>query len=293
MDLAAYLSERAKWVEAALARSIEDAAIPEQLRDAMRYSLEAGGKRLRPSLVFAGAEAVGGTSDRVMAAAVAIEMIHTFSLIHDDLPAMDDDDLRRGKPTNHKVYGEALAILAGDGLLAEAFFVLSESRGSADPWRLLETIHDIARATGGRGMTGGQVLDMEAAGKKVNEAALAQLHLAKTGALIKASVMAGARLCGATEAQLEALSRYGEAVGLAFQIADDILDIEGTEAELGKDIGSDEEKGKSTYPALLGIPASRRQAAALADLAGAVLKEFGPSAEPLRQIARYAIERKR
>lgn len=293
MELRLYLEERRRWVEALLLSSIDDSAIPATLARAMRYSLEAGGKRLRPILVIAGAEAVGGTVDRVMPAAVALEMIHTFSLIHDDLPAMDDDSLRRGKPTNHKVYGEAMAILAGDGLLAEAFYVLTRSCDGIDPQSVLGTIHDIAWATGARGMTGGQAIDMEATGKRIGERELTTLHLSKTGALIKASCTAGARLCGASSSQLTSLTRYGEAIGLAFQITDDILDIVGDETEIGKDKGSDDAKGKSTYPAVIGIEASRSRAVALVDLAITSLASFDDRAEPLRLIARYVVERKK
>jgi geranylgeranyl diphosphate synthase type II len=293
MDLKAYLSERVRWLEATLSRTLEDEAIPERLREAMRYSLEAGGKRLRPVLCFAGAEAVGGTADKVMPAAVALEMIHTFSLIHDDLPAMDDDSFRRGRPTNHKVYGEAMAILAGDGLLAEAFTVLSERHGGIEPRLQLAAMNGIARATGGRGMTGGQAIDIESTGKGLGEAALARLHLYKTGALIRASVTSGAVLCGADAGQLDLLGRYGEALGLAFQIADDILDIEGSQELLGKDVGSDEGKGKSTYPAAIGMEASRRQARALCERAVGSLSAFGAAAEPLRLLAHYAVERER
>ncbi len=292
MDFNQYLKERVGWLEAALHRSIEDETIPERLRQAMRYSLEAGGKRIRPILCFAGAEAVGGSADKVMPAAVALEMIHTFSLIHDDLPAMDDDSMRRGRPTNHKVFGEATAILAGDGLLAEAFYVLADARG-VDPRCLVNTVMDIARAAGGRGMTGGQVIDMESTGKKIGEAQLAKLHRYKTGALIKASVTSGARLCGAGADDLASLDRYGEAVGLAFQIADDILDIEGDQETIGKDVGSDEGKEKSTYPATIGIEASRRQAEALVNQAIAAVDRFGDRGEQLKLIARYIIERKR
>ena len=293
MDLKVYLNERKQWVEAALARSLEDRSIPETLAKSMRYSLEAGGKRLRPVLVIAGAEAVGGSADRVMRAAVAVEMIHTFSLIHDDLPAMDDDSLRRGKPTNHKVFGEAAAILAGDGLLAEAFYVLADSSGAGDAFALLDVVRDFASATGGRGMTGGQVIDIESTGKRIGEAELTKLHGYKTGALIRLSVTAGARLCGASQGEIDALASYGDCVGLAFQIADDILDIEGSEAELGKDIGSDEAKGKSTYPSIIGLEASRRQAAALVEQALKALSSFDGRAEPLRLIARYIVERKK
>jgi geranylgeranyl diphosphate synthase, type II len=292
MDLKKYLNERKGWVEAALTRSTSDETIPESLRNSMNYSLEAGGKRIRPVLVFAGAEAVGGSADAVMSAAVAMEMIHTFSLIHDDLPAMDDDSLRRGKPTNHKVYGDAIAILAGDGLLAEAFYLLADTKGVSDAKLLLDTIRDIASATGGRGMTGGQVIDIDSTDKQIGEAQLTKLHLMKTGALLKTSVMAGARLAGADEGQLALLGKYGESIGLAFQIADDILDIEGDEAELGKDIGSDEGNSKSTYPAIIGLDASKRQAAALVDQAIASVKPFGVAGEPLELIAKYIVERR-
>nr|HPQ80282.1 polyprenyl synthetase family protein [bacterium] len=289
MDLKSYLNERRSWVEAALSRSLNDSSIPETLAKSMLYSLEAGGKRLRPILVIAGAEAVGGSADRVMHAAVALEMIHTFSLIHDDLPAMDDDSLRRGKPTNHKVFGEASAILAGDGLLAEAFYVLSNSSGVNDPYALLSVVREVASATGGRGMTGGQMIDIESTGKEIDEAHLTRLHLYKTGALIRASATVGARLCGATEDQMASLTRYGECIGLAFQISDDILDIEGDEATLGKDIGSDTAKGKSTFPAVIGLDSSRGQAAALTDQAIAALASFDVRAEPLRLIAKYIV----
>lgn len=292
MDFKRYIEERTGWLEAALVRSVEDETIPERLREAMRYSLEAGGKRLRPILCFAAAEAVGGSADKVMPVAVALEMIHTFSLIHDDLPAMDDDSLRRGKPTNHKVFGEATAILAGDGLLAEAFYVLADTRG-VDSGLLIGTILDIARASGGRGMTGGQVIDMESTGKKIGEAELAKLHRYKTGALIKASVMSGARLCGASESDLDALGRYGEAVGLAFQIADDILDVEGDQELIGKDVGSDEGQEKSTYPSVIGVDASKRQAEALVGQAIAAIENFGERSEPLKLIAKYIVERNR
>ncbi len=203
MELKPYIAERSRWVETALLRSVLDDSIPKTLRESMAYSLSAGGKRLRPILCIAAAEALGATADRVMPAAVALEMIHTFSLIHDDLPAMDDDSLRRGKPTNHKVYGEAIAILAGDALLAEAFSVLADA--TLEPRLLLATIRDIAEAAGARGMTGGQVIDIEATGHRIPLEQLEALHLYKTGALIRASVTSGARLCGANECALCAL----------------------------------------------------------------------------------------
>lgn len=291
MDIKIYLNKKKAIVEGVLYGSILDESIPERLRSAMLYSLEAGGKRLRPILVIAGAEAVGGEAARVMKTAIAMEMIHTFSLIHDDLPAMDNDNFRRGKPTNHKVYGEGMAILAGDGLLAEAFSVIASTEG-VEPSLLVQTILDIATATGGRGMTGGQVIDIESTGKKITEGELTKLHLLKTGALIKASVTNGARLSGATREDIIALAGYGEAIGLAFQIADDILDIESSEGVLGKDIGSDEAKGKNTYPSIIGIEASKRKAADLVEEAVSLVARFGDRAEPLKLLAGYVVERR-
>lgn len=293
MDLNAYLKDKQRIIEAALSESMEDGAIPKTLKDAMIYSLTAGGKRIRPVLVMAGAEAAGGDPVSVLPAAVAIEMIHAFSLIHDDLPAMDDDELRRGMPTNHKVFGEANAILAGDGLLAEAFYVLARARGKFDDRVLIDVMGDIAEATGARGMTGGQVMDMEATGKLIDEPSLTKLHLYKTGALLRVSVESGAKLCGAAERELKALDSYGSDIGLAFQIADDVLDVEGDENILGKDVGSDEENVKSTYPAVIGLHESKMRAAMLVDRAISALAIFGEKAEPLRLIARYIIERNR
>lgn len=295
MDLKKYITERRKLVEEALYALMNDPSIPKKLSEAMTYSLKAGGKRLRPILVIAGAEAVGGNAGQVLPAALALEMIHTFSLIHDDLPAMDDDSFRRGMPTSHKVFGEAMAILAGDGLLAEAFAVLSDeskfSEVSSD--MILDVIKDIARATGPRGMTGGQVIDMVSTGKSISEEELSILHEHKTGRLIAVSVVSGAKLAGADEEQVSALKRYGNAIGHAFQIADDILDIEGDQKELGKDIGSDVEQGKNTYPSLIGMKESKRRAKLLVDEAIDALADFDQRAEPLREIARYVIERRR
>lgn len=292
MDLKSYLNEKRKLVESHLYKSVGDDTIPKTLRDAMAYSLEAGGKRLRPILVIAGAEAVGCSAGQVMNIAVALEMIHTFSLIHDDLPAMDDDSLRRGKPTNHKVFGEAVAILAGDGLLAQAFSVLAGTL-AAEPALLIEVIRDIADATGGKGMTGGQVIDIESTGKKITESELTKLHSYKTGALIRVCAVSGAKLCGASKSQIEALSRYGEVIGLAFQIADDILDIEGDQATIGKDIGSDVEKGKNTYPSIVGIEASRKKAKDLIQEATDLVSMFGDKGTSLSAIAQYIIDRQK
>ncbi len=292
MELKSYLAGKKNDVEGALMRWLSDDSIPPTLKRSMEYSLAAGGKRLRPILVIAGAEAVGGSSEKVMPIACALEMIHTFSLIHDDLPAMDDDDLRRGKPTDHKVFGEATAVLAGDGLLAEAFSVLANADASGSPKLMVEVIGDIASATGARGMTGGQQIDMESAGAKITERELTRLHGLKTGRLIAVSVTSGAKYCGASKMQIEALERYGELIGLAFQIADDILDIEGSEEEIGKDVGSDIDNDKATYPAIIGLDASKRKASSLVDEALAKLDIFDGRADPLREIARYTISRR-
>lgn len=296
MDLKTYLKERCRLVDEALDRFLpREDELPSSLHRSMRYSVFAGGKRVRPILMLAACEAAGGNIDQAMAAACAMEMIHTYSLIHDDLPAMDDDDFRRGNPTNHKVFGEATAILAGDGLLTEAFILLSspEAGGNLPPRERVAVIQEIARCAGSRGMVGGQVVDMESEGKKEIDLPTVQyIHTHKTGALIKASVKAGAILGGAGEAEVAALTRYGEAIGLAFQIADDILDIEGTTEEIGKDAGSDEARGKATYPAVVGLADSKRRAAELTDMALAALDPFDAKADPLREIAKYIVYRK-
>ncbi len=294
MDLNSYLKDRQQRIDAALDRHLpaED-SLPERLHQAVRYSVFAGGKRLRPILMLAACEAVGGDTERVLPAACAIEMIHTYSLIHDDLPAMDDDDFRRGRPTCHKVYGDALAILAGDALLTEAFILLSgmaaDTLQAEDACR--RAMHIVARCAGSRGMVGGQVVDMESEGKEIDLPTLEYIHTHKTGALILASVQVGALLGGVDEAAYDALTRYAEAAGLAFQVADDILDIVGDQELLGKDVGSDEARGKATYPALLGLTGARQRARDLRDLALESLAEFGEAAEPLRQIAHYIVDR--
>jgi len=294
LDLKGYLRERAVLVDAALDRWLpREEILPPRLHQAMRYSVFAGGKRLRPILIIAACEAVGGPPERALPAACAIEMIHTYSLIHDDLPAMDDDDFRRGHPTNHKVFGEANAILAGDALLTEAFRLLADAEANrgVDPAVSLRVIETIARCAGSQGMVGGQVVDMESEEHPVDFATLQYIHTRKTGALILASIQAGAWLGGGNDEQVAALTRYGETAGLAFQIADDILDIIGDQQELGKDVGSDQARGKATYPALLGLSEARRRAGELRELAIAALQPLGTSAEPLRAIARYIVER--
>ncbi len=294
MDLNSYLKHRQQRIDAALDHHLPAAdTLPERLHQAVRYSVFAGGKRLRPILMLAACEAVGGDTERVLPAACAMEMIHTYSLIHDDLPAMDDDDFRRGRPTCHKVYGEALAILAGDALLTEAFILLSgmavDSSQTEDACR--KAMHIVARCAGSRGMVGGQVVDMESEGKEINLPTLEYIHTHKTGALILASVQVGALLGGVNETAYDSLTRYAEAAGLAFQVADDILDIVGDQELLGKDVGSDEARGKATYPALLGLSVARQRARDLRDLALESLAEFGEAAEPLRQIAHYIVDR--
>ncbi len=296
VDLKPYLKEKIALVDTALEQYLPgEQERPQSIHKAMRYSVFAGGKRVRPVLMLAACEAVGGAVEQAMPAACAMEMIHTYSLIHDDLPAMDDDDFRRGRPTNHKVFGEAIAILAGDGLLTEAFKLLSNPRftGSTNPATTLAVIQEIAVCAGTYGMVGGQVVDMESEGKPEMDLPTVQyIHTHKTGALIKASVVAGALLGGADQQQLAAIRRYGEAAGLAFQIADDILDIEGTTEEIGKDAGSDEARGKATYPAVMGLAAAKQEAQAMMDEAMLSLEMFGAAAEPLRAIARYIVERK-
>jgi geranylgeranyl diphosphate synthase, type II len=296
MELKAYMKERCTLVDGALDRFLpRETELPHSVHKAMRYSVFAGGKRVRPILLLAACQAVGGDIGRAIPAACAMEMIHTYSLIHDDLPAMDDDDFRRGNPTSHKVFGEAIAILAGDALLTEAFKLVSDPRFSAgsDPSALLAVIHEIATCAGSYGMVGGQVIDMESEGSKdIDLATVQYIHTHKTGALIKAAVVAGAILGGASVEQLAAVTRYGEAAGLAFQIADDILDIEGTTEEIGKDAGSDQARGKATYPAVMGLSASREEAGAMMDEALSALEAFSADADPLREIARYIVQRR-
>ena len=264
--------------------------IPATLYHSMHYSMSAGGKRIRPILSIASCEAVGGILEDVISAAIAIELIHTYSLIHDDLPAMDNDDLRRGKPTNHKVFGEATAILAGDGLLTMAFSILSEDKGGFE--RRIRIIHEIAIAAGSEGMVGGQQLDIENEGKKIDAAALEELHRRKTGALILAAVRAGGISGGASEMQLQALTDYGKKTGLAFQIADDILDVEGDVEDVGKSTGKDAKQRKNTYPAILGLAQSKMLAGQLVNEAITSLDSFDDKADPLRMIAGYIIDRK-
>jgi geranylgeranyl diphosphate synthase, type II len=290
-----YLVARKDMIDEALDRYLPVAENdPPVIFEAVRYSLFAGGKRLRPILCLAAAEAVGGNSCAILPVACALELIHTYSLIHDDLPAMDNDDLRRGRPTSHKVFGEAVAILAGDALLTEAFHLLSaiDRMPQVPPDRLVAVMHVIAEASGFWGMVGGQVMDIQSEDRAVDEKTLYDIHTRKTGAMITASVRAGAVLAGAGDADVSALLDYGRHIGLAFQIADDILNVEGDSAVLGKGTGSDATRGKATFPLLMGLKASRAKLAERTMLALAAIDGFDERAEPLRAIARYMAERK-
>ncbi|MBU4484797.1 polyprenyl synthetase family protein [bacterium] len=294
MNLKEYIKKHQARVNEELKNYVNSyGKFPKTIFDSMNYSLEAGGKRVRPILAIAACEACGGNAEKAMPVACALEMIHTFSLIHDDLPAMDDDDYRRGKLTNHKVYGEAVAVLAGDGLMTLAFSILSNPDfvNSITPKAAIEIIADISKATGVLGMIGGQVIDMESQGKKITINELETLHNLKTGELITISVTSGAKVAGATSEQVEAIRKYGEATGLSFQVADDILDIVSTTEELGKDVGSDVENEKATFPALIGLEASRERANKLMNEAIEYLSVFDEKADPLREIARYIVER--
>lgn len=296
MDLKAYLNNKKAIVDRALCACLPDPHGPaaDGIR-AMRYSLFAGGKRLRPILCMAGAESVGGEAGDVLPVACALEMIHTYSLIHDDLPAMDNDDLRRGKPTNHKVFGEAVAILAGDGLLTEAFNMMTTLKlaEGIDLRVLLRVIGMIASAAGYDGMVGGQVVDIQMEGKEADPCIVEFIHSHKTGALITASVSSGAILAGGAEEQVKAITSYGEKIGLAFQISDDILDEEGDSTQMGKPVGGDAARGKRTYPAVFGLARSKEIQDGLIDMAIESLKAFDHRADPLRQIAEYIIARKK
>ena len=302
MDIKKYLQEKKEIVDLALEKyfpsqpgSIEGEVIPASLHKAIRYSLFAGGKRIRPILSMAAFESVGGKGDTILPFSCALELIHTYSLIHDDLPALDNDDYRRGKPTCHKVFGEAIGILAGDALLTEAFRLMTnqviQEFSLRDGRLVLDVIHQVAQAAGVFGMVGGQVVDIESEGKGVDFPTLQYIHTHKTGALILVSVRVGATLGGANEETLKALTRFGEGIGLAFQIADDILNVEGKAALLGKKIGSDLSRKKATYPSLFGLEESKRRAKELVTSAVEAIRSFGSEAGPLREIAWFILSR--
>jgi len=297
-DFNAYLGAQKLRVETALDASLGPER-PESLREAMRYSLLAGGKRLRPILCLAACELAGGDSELAMPTAVALEMIHTMSLIHDDLPAMDNDDLRRGRPTNHKVYGDAVAILAGDALLTRAFEMVALRSPGVPADRLLKVVGELSLVSGAPGLVGGQVVDLECEGKQVDLETLEYIHLHKTGALLKACVITGALIGGADDAQLESLRTYARGIGLAFQIVDDILDVTASSDVLGKTAGKDLVADKTTYPKLLGLEESRERARVLISEAKSSLDAFKPAggglvqAAPLLALADYVIGRDR
>ena len=294
-DLKAYLQEKSRWVNHALEAVLRTADRPDRLLEAMSYALMAGGKRIRPVLCLAAAESVDGDAHTVMPAACALEMIHTYSLIHDDLPAMDDDNMRRGQPTCHKAFDEATAVLAGDALLTLAFQILSSAAGEnpkqAVKW--LQAIQLISHAAGYCGMIQGQMLDMASENRDLTVTELKSMHRLKTGALIAASVRCGAELVDADANQIQLLENYAQNIGLAFQVTDDILNVEGDPEIMGKAVGTDESRSKTTYPALLGLVESKKFAAQLVETALEALENFDRKAEPLRAIARYICDRKR
>ena len=267
---------------------------PTTLHESMRYSLMAGGKRVRPILTIAAAEAIGTTPPGLMAVACSLEFIHTYSLIHDDLPSMDNDDFRRGKLTNHKVYGEAMAILAGDALLTMAFDLCSrpELMKDCDPFRQVCLIQELAYGSGNMGMVGGQVFDIQVENKNIDLPTLQNIHKHKTGMLIRAAVRMGAIAAGATDRQLDDLTGYAEDIGLAFQITDDVLNVTGTRKELGKNPNTDAERGKKTYPTFYDVDGARKLADDCVTSANNQLASFGPVAEPLRELARYITSRR-
>lgn len=293
MDLKAYLSSRREMVDAALERLLPADENGGRILEAMRYSIFAGGKRLRPILCLAGAEAVGGDPAQVMFCACAMEMVHTYSLIHDDLPAMDDDEFRRGVPTSHMVYGEGMAVLAGDGLLTQAVVLLCDPAETAglDPSRVLEAAQVVMKAAGYLGMVGGQAVDLASENLQPDLATVQYMHAMKTGALITASVQSGAILAGGDAEQVRQLVRYGRRIGLAFQIADDLLDLEGDFDALGKTVGADQVRGKMTYPAVVGPAQARSMGQELVDQAAEIAESLGPQAAPLAELARYIMAR--
>lgn len=285
-----YIESNQTFVNEAMIKEIELSPIPKRLKSSMLYSIKAGGKRIRPILMIASAEAFGGKKEDVLPAAIALEMIHTYSLIHDDLPAMDDDSLRRGLPTNHIQYDEATAILAGDGLLTMAFQVISEADlFSAE--QKVELIKRLSIASGSAGMVAGQILDLEAEEKQVNLNELEEIHRLKTGELLIYAVEMGAYLAGASDSELEAIRQYGHQIGLIFQIQDDILDVEGDQTKIGKQVGSDQDNEKSTYPKLLGIDGAKKAKENYINLANQFLTDAHVSDSTLAHLIDYLSNR--
>ncbi len=292
MDIKIYLKEKRELIDSYLKTYFENSYSNSVLIDAMKYSLFAGGKRIRPILALASYETCGGDPKDILPQASAIELIHTYSLIHDDLPAMDNDELRRGKPTSHKLFGEAIAILAGDALLTEAFYMMTINSSKIRPLLLIKAISDIAVSAGVSGMVGGQALDIFSENKEPDKEIVDLIHIKKTAALIKSSVRIGAILADSSGDKLEALTRYGENIGIAFQIIDDILDVEGTTEELGKPTGADKNKHKMTYPFAVGLIQAKKKAEDLISSAIDALSLFSNEADSLREIAVYIKQRR-
>jgi len=291
MDLKSYLIARGRLIDRSLDRFLPRATVqPRTIHKAMRYSLFAGGKRLRPALTLAAAEACGGEVAGALPAACAVECIHTYSLIHDDLPCMDDDDLRRGRPTSHKVFGEGIAVLAGDALLTMAFEILAQAK-ETPRYPMTALVRELAVASGSQWLIGGQVADLEGEGKKITGAELKYIHRCKTAALLAASVRLGAMSANASPARLGNLTEFGQSLGLAFQVIDDILDVTQTTEKLGKTAGKDAAATKATYPAIFGLERSREEARRLTVAAHAALKPFGKSGIALRAFADYLLVR--
>ncbi len=292
MDIQTYLSESKNLVDAYLETLLPaESEKPSTVHKAMRYSVFAGGKRVRPILVLASGESVGGNRSVLLYIGAALEMMHTYSLIHDDLPALDNDDLRRGLPTCHKVFGEAMAILTGDALMTRCYQILADIPGLSDAARIA-VIREVAEATGTvNGMIGGQVVDLESEGGPVDADLLEYIHYSKTGALLRACVRCGAIAAGAGDREFNALSDFGDKIGLVFQIVDDILDVTSSSEVLGKTAGKDEKVQKATYPSFYGIEASRKKAGELVASAIDGIREFGEEAQPLRDLAKFIIDR--
>jgi geranylgeranyl diphosphate synthase type II len=294
MDLNLYLKKKRKVIDEFLGNYLSSKKkkkdCPDSLCDAMGYALMAGGKRVRPILAIASYETAGGTSKSIIPVAASLELIHTYSLVHDDLPAMDNDDFRRNQPTAHKMFGEGTAILAGDALLTDAFNMISKTK--ADSKTLIKVISELSFGAGPEGMVGGQTVDLMLEGTKAEKKDLVYIHTHKTGALIRASIRIGAVMAHSSPANLKALTEYGEKVGLAFQIIDDILDIIGTKEEIGKTTGADDARGKNTYPSTFGLKESQKIAEKLIQDSLKAIKRFNKKAEPLSEIARYIISRR-
>ncbi|MEK5705854.1 polyprenyl synthetase family protein [Clostridioides difficile] len=293
MEFKQCLKEKASFVEKVLKEYMpKEEGYQKTVIEAMNYSLSAGGKRLRPILTLEACKIVGGNEDEAIPFAIAIEMIHTYSLIHDDLPALDNDDLRRGRPTNHKVYGEAMGILAGDALLNYAFEVmLAGSINKENPEKYLKAINEIAKGAGIYGMIGGQVVDVESENKQIEKEKLDYIHMNKTAAMMVGCMRAGATIGGANSEQMEEITKYAKNIGLSFQIVDDIIDIVGDEAKLGKKVGSDIENHKSTYPSLLGLDKSKEIAHNLIDEAKKSIEKLSDDVDFLKGLAEYIIDR--